>query len=66
MSRLHVTTKAHQWMNQIENPESIVVDATAGNGNDTLFLSKLAKEVFASISYFLRTPTEIAVLDNEE
>ncbi|KAF0227027.1 MAG: methyltransferase [Erysipelotrichaceae bacterium] len=47
MSRLHVTTKAHQWMNQIENPESIVVDATAGNGNDTLFLSKLAKEVFA-------------------
>ncbi len=47
MSRLHVTTKAHQWMSLIVRADSIVVDATAGNGNDTLFLSKLAKEVTA-------------------
>jgi len=47
MSRLHVTTKAHQWMSKIVKPDHIVVDATAGNGNDTLFLSNLAKEVIA-------------------
>jgi methylase of polypeptide subunit release factors len=47
MNRLHVTTKAHQWMTKIVKPDDVVVDATAGNGNDTLFLSKLAKEVIA-------------------
>lgn len=33
--------------NRLTKKEDIVVDATCGNGNDTLMLSKLAKEVFA-------------------
>jgi len=47
MKRLHVTTKAHQWMEKVVRPDHIAVDATAGNGNDTLKLSQLAKQVFA-------------------
>jgi len=47
MKRLHVTTKAHQWMEKVVLPNHIAVDATAGNGNDTLKLSHLAKQVIA-------------------
>lgn len=47
MKRIHVTTKAHQWMDKVVNKDSIAVDATAGNGNDTLYLSQRAKMVFA-------------------
>ena len=32
---------------KIVKPSDYVVDATCGNGNDTLFLSKMAKKVFA-------------------
>lgn len=47
MKRLHVTTKAHQWMDKVVCSDHIAVDATAGNGNDTLKLSSLAKQVYA-------------------
>ena len=47
MKQLHVTTKAHQWMDKVVTKDVIAVDATAGNGNDTLKLSTLAKQVIA-------------------
>jgi len=47
MSRLHVTTKAHQWLSKIISPQDVCVDATAGNGNDTLYMAGLAKKVYA-------------------
>ena len=47
MTRLHVTTKAHQWIDKVVNQDCIAIDATAGNGNDTLYLSQRAKMVFA-------------------
>lgn len=47
MSKLHVTTKAHQWMDKVVTKDSIAIDATAGNGNDTLKLSTLAQHVTA-------------------
>ena len=38
---------AHDFLAQIITQEDIVVDATMGNGHDTLFLAKLAKQVYA-------------------
>ena len=38
---------AHDFLAQVINKEDIVVDATRGNGNDTLFLAKLAKQVYS-------------------
>ena len=38
---------AHDFLAQVITPEDIVVDATMGNGHDTLFLAKLAKQVYA-------------------
>ena len=38
---------AHDFLAQVITPEDIVVDATMGNGYDTLFLAKLAKQVYA-------------------
>ena len=38
---------AHDFLAQVITKEDIVVDATMGNGHDTLFLAKLAKEVYA-------------------
>ncbi|HHX51249.1 MAG TPA: methyltransferase domain-containing protein, partial [Clostridia bacterium] len=32
---------AHQWVAQVLKPGMIAVDATAGNGRDTLFLARL-------------------------
>ena len=39
--------RAHDFLAQVITPEDIVVDATMGNGYDTLFLAKLAKQVYA-------------------
>ena len=39
--------KAHDFLAQVITQEDIVVDATMGNGYDTLFLAKLAKQVYA-------------------
>ena len=38
---------AHDFLAQVITKDDIVVDATMGNGHDTLFLAKLAKQVFA-------------------
>ena len=38
---------AHDFLAHVITQEDIVVDATMGNGYDTLFLAKLAKQVYA-------------------
>ena len=38
---------AHDFLAEVVNQDDIVVDATMGNGHDTLFLAKLAKKVYA-------------------
>ena len=38
---------AHDFLAEVVTKEDIVVDATMGNGHDTLFLAKLAKKVYA-------------------
>ena len=38
---------AHEFLAQVVTKEDTVVDATMGNGHDTLFLAKLSKQVYA-------------------
>ena len=38
---------AHDFLAQVITQKDIVVDATMGNGHDTLFLAQLAKQVYA-------------------
>lgn len=38
---------AHAFLEEVVTDEDIVVDATMGNGHDTLFLGRLAKKVYA-------------------
>ncbi|MFS9107186.1 class I SAM-dependent methyltransferase [Streptococcus infantis] len=38
---------AHDFLAQVITKNDVVVDATMGNGHDTLFLAKLAKQVYA-------------------
>ena len=38
---------AHAFLEEVVTDEDIVVDATMGNGHDTLFLARLAKQVYA-------------------
>ena len=38
---------AHDFLAEVVTQDDIVVDATMGNGHDTLFLAKLAKKVYA-------------------
>ena len=38
---------AHDFLAQVITQEDIVIDATMGNGHDTLFLAKLANQVYA-------------------
>ena len=38
---------AHDFLAQVITQEDIVVDATMGNGHDTFFLAKLAKQVYS-------------------
>ncbi|MDR1794650.1 MAG: class I SAM-dependent methyltransferase [Erysipelotrichaceae bacterium] len=47
MAKVHITTLAHTWALAYLHPETIALDATCGQGNDTLFLSKHAKTVYA-------------------
>jgi len=42
-----ITPFAHRKIKEIVNKNDIVIDMTAGNGNDTLFLSKIAKHVYS-------------------
>ena len=38
---------AHDFLAQVITKDDVVLDATMGNGHDTLFLAKLAKQVYA-------------------
>ena len=38
---------SHDFLSEVLDSESIAVDATMGNGHDTVFLASLAKEVYA-------------------
>ena len=38
---------AHDFLAQVITQDDIVVDATMGNGHDTFFLAKLAKQVYS-------------------
>ena len=38
---------AHAFLAEVVTKEDVVVDATMGNGYDTLFLAQLAKQVYA-------------------
>ena len=38
---------SHDFLAQVLDDESVAVDATMGNGNDTAFLAGLAKKVYA-------------------
>lgn len=38
---------SHDFLSQVLDKNSISIDATMGNGNDTVFLSHLAKKVYA-------------------
>ncbi|MBQ2656510.1 MAG: methyltransferase domain-containing protein, partial [Erysipelotrichaceae bacterium] len=40
-------TFVHKYLKPLIKKEDTVVDMTAGNGNDTLFLARLAKRVLA-------------------
>ena len=40
---------AHAFLLEVITKEDIVVDATMGNGHDTLFLARLAKKVYLLI-----------------
>ncbi len=44
---LSLTAKAHQIIETILDANAIAIDATAGNGHDTVFLAERAKQVFA-------------------
>ena len=43
----NINTVCHRWIKEEINDESICIDATAGRGNDTLFLAQNAKKVYA-------------------
>ena len=47
MSREHITTHAHRFIDKVLAKDMIAVDATAGNGYDTLYLAQRAKWVMA-------------------
>ena len=38
---------AHDFLVEVVTLDDIVVDATMGNGHDTLFLAKISKKVYA-------------------
>jgi Predicted S-adenosylmethionine-dependent methyltransferase involved in cell envelope biogenesis len=42
-----INTIAHEWMETILTPNSVAVDATAGNGKDTYFLARRCQKVYA-------------------
>lgn len=60
-------TFVHKYIRSLIHPEDTVVDMTAGNGNDTLFLSGLSRKVFAfdiSAEAIRRTKERIKGRDN--
>ena len=47
MKAKNINEVTHDWCLEVLSDKDIVVDATAGNGHDTLFLSEHAKWVYA-------------------
>lgn len=47
MKKVSITELSHQILESLLNSNSILIDATCGNGHDTLFGAKIAKEVHA-------------------
>ncbi len=47
MQKVSITERSHQILQSNLNKDSIVIDATCGNGHDTLFCATIAKEVHA-------------------
>ena len=46
MNKDNINTVAHRWLNSYLKPEHICIDATCGNGNDTLFLAQRSSKVY--------------------
>lgn len=46
MNKDNINTVAHRWLKEFLQPEHVCVDATCGNGNDTLFLAERTKKVY--------------------
>jgi|SRR5690554_966228 len=46
MRHTNINTITHGWIKENVTSQSIVVDATIGNGHDTLFLSELVHRVY--------------------
>ena len=63
---------AHDFLAQVITKDDVVVDATMGNGNDTIFLSKLVQAEGKVFSFdiqeaaLLRTNEKIQALDTKE
>lgn len=51
----NLTQLAHEAVRQVVQPGDVVVDATAGNGHDTLFLSELAGPAGRVLAFDLQT-----------
>ena len=43
----NINTVCHRWILEVLPENAVCVDATMGNGNDTLFLAEHAKKVYA-------------------
>jgi len=43
----NINTVCHRWLLENMNEESVCIDATMGNGNDTLFLAEHCRYVYA-------------------
>ncbi len=46
MNKDNINTVAHRWLDSYLKPDHICIDATCGNGNDTLFLAKRCRKVY--------------------
>lgn len=47
MKARNINEVVHQWLTAICDKNTIAIDATAGNGHDTVFLANICKEVIA-------------------
>lgn len=47
MKAKNINEVVHQWLSEICDTSTVAIDATAGNGHDTVFLAELCKSVIA-------------------
>lgn len=67
MRHKNINEVTHQWMLENLTIDSIVVDATMGNGHDTLFLSNHSKKVYAfdiSTQAYNETQKKVSLKNN--